>query len=173
MKHTEIASELFSKRYYCYQAVLAAFAEELGMTKEQALKVGACFGGGMCKAEVCGACTGALMALGLKLNPMFGAAAMSLSSFCVVTNALRLNFVKFNKKENKTMKRTLKIEGMMCPHCEANVKKGLEAIDGVENVTPDHKTKTAVVELSKEVPCEVLKKTVEDLGYTVIACDCK
>ena len=66
MKHTEIASELFSKRYYCSQAVLAAFADELGMTKEQALKVGACFGGGMCKAEVCGACTGALMALGLK-----------------------------------------------------------------------------------------------------------
>ena len=66
MKHTEIASELFSKGYYCSQAVLAAFADELGMTKEQALKVGACFGGGMCKAEVCGACTGALMALGLK-----------------------------------------------------------------------------------------------------------
>ena len=66
MKHTEIASELFSKRYYCSQAVLAAFAEELGMTKKQALKVGACFGGGMGKAEVCGACTGALMALGLK-----------------------------------------------------------------------------------------------------------
>ena len=66
MTHTEIASELFSKRYYCSQAVLAAFAEELGLTKEQALKVGACFGGGMCKAEVCGACTGALMALGLK-----------------------------------------------------------------------------------------------------------
>ena len=65
MKHTEIASELFSKRYYCSQAVLAAFAEELGMTKEQALRVGACFGGGMCKAEVCGACTGALMVLGL------------------------------------------------------------------------------------------------------------
>ena len=66
MKHTEIASELFSKRYYCSQAVLAAFAEELGMTKKQALRVAACFGGGMCKAEVCGACTGALMALGLK-----------------------------------------------------------------------------------------------------------
>ena len=66
MEHTAIASELFSKRYYCSQAMLAAFAEELGMTKEQALKVGACFGGGMCKAEVCGACTGALMALGLK-----------------------------------------------------------------------------------------------------------
>lgn len=66
MKHTEIASELFSKRYYCSQAVLAAFADELGMSRDQALKVGACFGGGMCKAEVCGACTGALMALGLK-----------------------------------------------------------------------------------------------------------
>ena len=66
MTHTEIASELFSKRYYCSQAVLAAFAEELGITREQALRVGACFGGGMCKAEVCGACTGALMALGLK-----------------------------------------------------------------------------------------------------------
>ena len=66
MKHTEIASELFSKGYYCSQAVLAAFADELGIAREQALKVGACFGGGMCKAEVCGACTGALMALGLK-----------------------------------------------------------------------------------------------------------
>ncbi|MBE6851657.1 MAG: C_GCAxxG_C_C family protein [Ruminococcus sp.] len=66
MEHTEIAKELFSKRYYCSQAVLAALAEELGMSKELALKVGACFGGGMCKAEVCGACTGALMALGLK-----------------------------------------------------------------------------------------------------------
>ena len=66
MEHTEITKELFSKKYYCSQAVLASFADELGMTKEQALKVGACFGGGMCKAEVCGACTGALMALGLK-----------------------------------------------------------------------------------------------------------
>ena len=113
---------------------------------------------------------GAFIAIGLKLNPMFGAAAMSLSSFCVVTNALRLNFIKFNKKEKKAMKRTLNIEGMMCPHCEANVKKGLEAVDGVVCVTPDHKSKTAVVELSKEVPCEILKKTVEDLGYTVIDC---
>ena len=66
MKHTETAKVLFLKKYYCSQAVLAAFADELGMTKEQALKVAACFGGGMCKAEVCGACTGALMALGLK-----------------------------------------------------------------------------------------------------------
>lgn len=66
MTHTEIASELFSKRYYCSQAVLAAFAEELGMSAELALKVGSCFGGGMCKSEVCGACTGALMVLGLR-----------------------------------------------------------------------------------------------------------
>lgn len=66
MKHTEIANELFSKRYYCSQAVFASFAEELGISKELALKTGACFGGGMCKAEVCGACTGALMALGMK-----------------------------------------------------------------------------------------------------------
>ena len=66
MEHTEITKELFSKKYYCSQAVLASFADELGMTKEQALKVGACFGGGMCKAEVCGACTGALMVLGMK-----------------------------------------------------------------------------------------------------------
>lgn len=66
MTHTEIADALFSKRYYCSQAVLAAFAEELGMPQELALKVGSCFGGGMCKAEVCGACTGALMVLGLK-----------------------------------------------------------------------------------------------------------
>lgn len=113
---------------------------------------------------------GVFSALGWNMSPMFGAAAMSLSSFCVVSNALRLNVIKFNKKEKKNMTKTLIIEGMMCPHCEANVKKGLEAIDGVVNVTPDHKAKTAVVELSKDVPCDVLKKTVEDLGYTVIDC---
>lgn len=66
MNHTDTAESLFSKKYYCSQAVLAAFSEELGMPRELALKVGACFGAGMCKAEVCGACTGALMALGLK-----------------------------------------------------------------------------------------------------------
>lgn len=66
MGHAQTAGELFSKRYYCSQAVLAAFAEELGMTRDEALRVSACFGGGMCKAEVCGACTGALMVLGLR-----------------------------------------------------------------------------------------------------------
>lgn len=66
MEHTEIAKELFSKRYHCSQAVFAAFAEELGISEETALKTGACFGGGMCKGEVCGACSGALMALGMK-----------------------------------------------------------------------------------------------------------
>ncbi len=118
---------------------------------------------------------------GWKLNPMFGAAAMSLSSFCVVSNALRLNFFKLRNakrdkkikplkgnKEDKTMEKTLKIEGMMCPHCEATVKKTLEAIDGVESVTASHTEKNAVITLSKDVSDDVLKKAVEEQGYTVI-----
>lgn len=115
---------------------------------------------------------------GLELNPMFGAAAMSLSSFCVVTNALRLNFYDIkntthhkkskNKKEIKAMEKTLKIEGMMCPHCEARVKKVLEELDGVSQVVASHKTNTATITLSKNVPDEILKKTVEDQGYTVL-----
>jgi len=110
--------------------------------------------------------------MGLKLNPMFGAAAMSLSSFCVVTNALRLNFVKIfkDKKEKNTMKKTLTIEGMMCPHCEAAVKKCLEALPEVISATPNHQTKTADVELNTEVSCAYLKKAVEDAGYKVIDC---
>ena len=115
----------------------------------------------------------------IALNPMFGAAAMSLSSFCVVTNALRLNFVKVhsskhdrkikhkNKKENKTMKKTMKIEGMMCPHCEATVKKTLEAIDGVESAEVSHEKGSAVLTMSKNVEDSVLKKAVEDAGYKV------
>lgn len=117
---------------------------------------------------------------GWTLNPMFGAAAMSLSSFCVVTNALRLNFLnirsskrdrkiknKTNKKEKNTMTTTLKINGMMCPHCEATVKTALESIDGVTSAEVSHESGTAVVTLSKEVNEDVLKKAVVDKGYTV------
>ena len=116
--------------------------------------------------------------LGWQMNPMFGAAAMSLSSFCVVSNSLRLNFVnvhsskrdrkiKIKKKEKKQMEITLKVEGMMCPHCEARVKKVLEEIEGVSQVVPSHENGTAVVTLEKEVPYSVLKETVENQGYTV------
>lgn len=117
---------------------------------------------------------------GWTLSPMFGAAAMSLSSFCVVTNALRLNFLnirsskrdrkiknKTNKKEKNTMTTTLKINGMMCPHCEATVKTALESIDGVTSAEVSHESGTAVVTLSKEVSEDVLKQAVVDKGYTV------
>lgn len=117
---------------------------------------------------------------GWTLSPMFGAAAMSLSSFCVVTNALRLNFLNIrsskrdrkiknitNKKEKNTMTTTLKINGMMCPHCEATVKTALESIDGVTSAEVSHESGTAVVTLSKEVNEDVLKKAVVDKGYTV------
>ena len=121
---------------------------------------------------------------GWKLNPMFGAAAMSLSSFCVVSNALRLNFFDIRrsdrdkkikakihinkKKESNTMEKTLKVEGMMCPHCEAAVKRALEAIDGVSAAEADHVKGTATVTLTKDVPTEVLKKAIEDKDYKVI-----
>ena len=104
---------------------------------------------------------------------MFGAAAMSLSSFCVVTNALRLNFVDIykNKKEakkgKKSMQKTIKIEGMMCGHCEARVKKCLEALPQVEEAVADHKKGRAVVTLSGEIADEALKKAVEDQDYKV------
>ncbi len=108
-----------------------------------------------------------------QLNPMFGAAAMSLSSFCVVTNALRLNFVdiyknkKEGKKGKKSMQKTIKIEGMMCGHCEARVKKCLEALPQVEEAVADHKKGCAVVTLSGEISDETLKKAVEDQDYKV------
>ena len=117
---------------------------------------------------------------GWTLNPMFGAAAMSLSSFCVVSNALRLNLFKLHDagkdkkinrhskhKEETTMVKTMKIEGMMCGHCEAAVKKALEAIDGVASAEVSHTDGTAVVTLSKPVENAVLRKAVEDKDYTV------
>ncbi len=125
---------------------------------------------------------GVFIPLGLTLNPMFGAAAMSLSSFCVVTNALRLNLLRIHDgskdkkihpipldipKEEPTMEKTMKIEGMMCTHCEARVKKALEALAQVESAQVSHEAGTAVVTLSGEVANDVLKKAVEDQDYPV------
>ncbi|MDE7391398.1 MAG: metal-transporting ATPase, partial [Treponemataceae bacterium] len=106
-------------------------------------------------------------AFGIALNPMLGAAAMSLSSFCVVMNALRLNGAKIKTKE-KTMTRTLKVDGMMCAHCEAHVKKALEAVGGVAAVTADHKSGTATVTLTGTVANDALAKAIADAGYTLI-----
>jgi Cu2+-exporting ATPase len=125
---------------------------------------------------------GAWIALfNLKLSPMFGAAAMSVSSFCVVSNALRLNLFKVHdasrdkkikikkvNKEEKTMKKTLKIEGMMCGHCEARVKKVLEALPQIEEAVVSHTEGTAVVTLNSAVEDSVLKDTVEAQDYKVI-----
>ena len=121
---------------------------------------------------------------GWKLNPMFGAAAMSLSSFCVVSNALRLNLFKMydaskdkklkakkekkrSKKEDKTMKKIMHIEGMMCGHCESAVKKALEALPQVDEAVVSHEAGTAELTLNAEIVDDVLKKTVEDKDYTV------
>ena len=157
---------------------------------------------------------GAYARFGLTMEPMFGAAAMSLSSFCVVSNALRLNLLKMydassdrkmkhpvekgadgklltdpdaesdkindqddqgnhknennQKKEDTEMTKTMKIEGMMCQHCEATVKKALEALDGVESAAVSHEAGTAVVTLSAAVGDEVLTKAVEDKEYKVV-----
>ncbi len=122
---------------------------------------------------------GVFIPLGLTLNPMFGAAAMSLSSFCVVSNALRLNLfdlrnARKNKKRNikhkeepTTVEKTMKIEGMMCGHCEARVKKALEALSEVEQAAVSHVAGTAVVTLKAAVSDDTLKKAVEDQDYTV------
>ena len=119
--------------------------------------------------------------LGWQLNPMFGAAAMSLSSFCVVTNALRLNFfditnpkkdrkIKYkSKKDDNAMTKTMKIDGMMCSHCEGRVKQSLERLAQVSQAEVSHEKGTAVVTLTAEVSNDVLKKTVEDQGYNVIS----
>ena len=117
--------------------------------------------------------------LGWKLNPMFGAAAMSLSSFCVVTNALRLNLCKvydskrdkkikqIKESEEKNMTKTLNVEGMMCGHCEARVKKALEALDAVDEAVVSHTDGTAVVTLNADVSDDLLKETVEAQDYKV------
>lgn len=106
--------------------------------------------------------------LGWQLNPMFGAAAMSLSSFCVVSNALRINIFKIFDKEKKKMKVTLKIEGMMCMHCSGRVKSALEALPQVEKADVSHENGTAVVTLNAETDTEILKQTVETCGYKVL-----
>ena len=126
--------------------------------------------------------------LGWQLNPMFGAAAMSLSSFCVVTNALRLNLLNIRStkhdkkiksakpaemktievKETKTMEKTIKINGMMCPHCEATVKKCLEAFPQVTSAEVSHEKGTAVIQLNAEISDAELKKAIEDKGYEVV-----
>jgi Cu2+-exporting ATPase len=104
---------------------------------------------------------------------MIGAAAMSLSSFCVVTNALRLNLFKFNNENNKNteenkMKKTMKIKGMMCPHCEARVKKVLEELPEVDEASVSYKKDSAVLKLNAEVSNDVLTKVITDNGYSVI-----
>ena len=124
---------------------------------------------------------GLFVKFGITLNPMFGAAAMSLSSFCVVMNALRLNFCKIHstkhdrkiskshsKKENKKMEITVKINGMMCPHCENHVKTALEELENVTEVTADFKIAQAVIKASGAVDSSKIKEAVEKAGYEFV-----
>lgn len=119
---------------------------------------------------------------GMTLSPMFGAAAMSLSSFCVVSNALRLNLINIQStkrdkkiksvnieiKEENTMKKTFNVDGMMCPHCEATVKKAVEALPQVESATANHESKTVEVELSAPVDDSAIINAITEAGYTVL-----
>ena len=132
---------------------------------------------------------GVFVPIGLELTPMFGAAAMSLSSFCVVMNALRLNLKRifkkkasdteknpenydktnnFTVKEQLKMEKIIKVEGMMCPHCEAHVKRAVEAIDGVESCVASHKDGTAKVTLTSDVSVDVIAAAITEAGYKVL-----
>ena len=170
---------------WCVRLALAVVVHELGHVAALVLCGAEVYG---LRMEACGLalrCAPPEPLFGWKLNPMFGAAAMSLSSFCVVTNALRLNLFRMhdaskdkrikneiskedlNMTTEQGMVKTMTIEGMMCGHCEARVKKTLEAIEGVASAEVSHEKGTAVVTLTAPVSDDVLKTAVEAQDYTV------